>query len=97
MANSVEGYLCVCLNLSSLVVLILCRIDPQVPSCIFAEPVFLDVLVLLPCGGLMLTPHVPLVKDELPLVYEILCVTVCPPIQCYCHDFKPIFAAAYCR
>src|SRR3982074_3682578 len=57
---------------SSFLIGILVRIDPQIPLSIFREAMLLDVFVLFLRGWLMFAPHLALIKDHLLLPYEVL-------------------------
>src|SRR5258705_13681090 len=62
---------------------------PEVPLLVFVESVLFDEFVFLPRGGLMFTPVVSLVENELSFFDEPLCVLIRSVVQPDCHSWSP--------
>jgi hypothetical protein len=74
---------------SRLRVLRLLVVLPEVPLLVLLDSVLFDKLVLLPRRGLMFTPVVSLVENELSFLDEPLCVLIRSVVQLDCHSWSP--------
>src|SRR5439155_22620168 len=61
-------------SVSSLCVLGVTIVDPEMPFCIFTESMQADELILCPCRRLMFTPRAPAVRDYLSLLDEFFSI-----------------------
>src|SRR5438270_5321025 len=72
-------------------IFILFCIDSQVPFPIFTKAMLFNILVLILCRWLVLTPHISLIKDKISLLYQFCCMFKCSVIQFDCHRSNLLF------
>src|SRR2546423_1942787 len=85
-----------------LIVLVFLIVDSQIPLSILAKPMLRNELILLLCRRLVLAPHIPLIKDIVSFLYQLLCMFKCSSVQFDCHRShlllccSPVYSAAIC-
>jgi len=70
-------------------------VDPEMPFCIFAEPMETDELILCHCRRVMFTPRSPAVCNDAPLLDKFFSVLESASVYLYC--ISVLLVIAKCR